>query len=98
MLTVEAQIDENGNVKILQPLSFSSPRRALVVILDEPAIAETDTEELTATEQEAEDRVWKDAVQRHADKFAELKAQAKLEVARGETIDAFDENGEFTLK
>ena len=43
MLTVEAVIDIAGNVKILQPISISKTRRALVVILDEPsdAIAET---------------------------------------------------------
>ena len=43
MLTVEAVIDIAGNVRILQPISISKTRRALVVILDEPsdAIAET---------------------------------------------------------
>ena len=43
MFTVEAVIDEEGNVKILQPVPFQGARRALLVILDEPAlfIAET---------------------------------------------------------
>lgn len=43
MLTVEAVIDVTGNVKILQPISIPNARRALVVILEEPAseIAET---------------------------------------------------------
>jgi hypothetical protein len=43
MLTVEAVIDASGNVKILQPVSIPSARRALVVILEEPAseISET---------------------------------------------------------
>jgi len=43
LTTVEAVIDEQGNVKILQPVSFQGARRALVVVLDEPAlpIAET---------------------------------------------------------
>jgi hypothetical protein len=43
MLTVEAVIDILGNVRILQPISISKTRRALVVILDEPVpeIAET---------------------------------------------------------
>ena len=43
MLTVEAVIDILGNVRILQPISISKTRRALVVILDEPsdAVAET---------------------------------------------------------
>jgi predicted DNA-binding antitoxin AbrB/MazE fold protein len=43
MFTVEAVIDENGNVKILQPVPLQGARRALLVVLDEPArsIAET---------------------------------------------------------
>ncbi len=43
MLALEAVIDESGNVKILQPISMPEARRALVVVLDEPAspIAET---------------------------------------------------------
>ena len=43
MFTVEAVIDEQGNVKILQPVPLQGARRALVVVLDEPAfsIAET---------------------------------------------------------
>jgi len=43
MLTVEALIDESGNVRILQPVMIKSTRRALLIILDEPAhaIAET---------------------------------------------------------
>ena len=43
MFTVEAVIDEAGNIKILQPISLQGARRALLVILDEPAlnIAET---------------------------------------------------------
>jgi len=43
MLTVEAMIDRAGNVKILQPVALQGARRALLVILDEPApvIAET---------------------------------------------------------
>ena len=45
MFTVEAVIDEDGNVKILQPIPHqgTGARRALLVILDEPArtVAET---------------------------------------------------------
>ena len=43
MFTVEAVIDEQGNVKILQPVPLQGARRALVIVLDEPAllIAET---------------------------------------------------------
>ena len=43
MFTVEAMIYEDGNVKILQPVPLQGARRALLVILDEPAriVAET---------------------------------------------------------
>jgi len=43
MLTVEAMIDENGNVKILQPVPLQGARRALLVILDESAITAAET-------------------------------------------------------
>jgi hypothetical protein len=43
MFTVEAMIDEEGNVKILQPIPLQGARRALLIVLDEPArtVAET---------------------------------------------------------
>jgi hypothetical protein len=43
MLTVEAIIDEKGNVKILQPVLLQGARRALVVVLDEPALKVAET-------------------------------------------------------
>jgi hypothetical protein len=39
--TVEAIIDENGHVSLLEPVHPSSARRALVTILEEDPIAET---------------------------------------------------------
>jgi hypothetical protein len=41
--TVEAVIDEQGNVKILQPVSLQGTHRALVVVLDEPALPVAET-------------------------------------------------------
>lgn len=43
LVTVEAVIDEQGNVRILQPVSIPTPRRALVVVLEEaaPEVSET---------------------------------------------------------
>jgi predicted DNA-binding antitoxin AbrB/MazE fold protein len=38
LFTVKAIIDEKGIVKILQPVPLQGTRRALVVILDEPAL------------------------------------------------------------
>lgn len=43
MFTVEAVIDEQGNVKILQPVPLQGARRALVVVLDEPALPVAET-------------------------------------------------------
>ena len=39
--TVEAIIDEEGRVSLLEPVHPSSARRALVTILDEDPVAET---------------------------------------------------------
>jgi hypothetical protein len=42
--TVEAVIDEQGNVKLLEPVRLGVPRRALVTILDEkPATRASET-------------------------------------------------------
>lgn len=37
--TVEAEIDEHGNVRLLEPIQLPSPRRALVTILEGRAAA-----------------------------------------------------------
>ncbi len=34
--TIEAVIDEQGNVRLLEPVELGTAKRALVVILDEP--------------------------------------------------------------
>lgn len=41
--TVEAKIDRNGNVQLLQKIKLKFPRRVLVTILDEPAIQVAET-------------------------------------------------------
>ena len=38
--TVEAVIDEHGNVRLLEPVRLSAPQRALVTVLAEPPAAE----------------------------------------------------------
>ncbi len=43
--TLEATIDENGSVSLLEPIHLSAPRRALVTILEQPA---PDTQKLAA--------------------------------------------------
>ncbi len=37
--TVEAVIDEDGNVRLLEPVHLPVARRALVTILEEPSVA-----------------------------------------------------------
>ena len=34
--TIEAVIDEQGNVRLLEPVDLAAPRRALVTVLEEP--------------------------------------------------------------
>jgi hypothetical protein len=42
--TIEATIDEQGNVKLLEPVRLTSTRRALVTILEDvPAISVSET-------------------------------------------------------
>lgn len=37
--TIEGVLEVDGSVRLLQPIQLSSPRRALVMILDEPSEA-----------------------------------------------------------
>lgn len=41
--TLEATIDENGNVKLLKKIKLKAPSRVLVTILDEPVIPIAET-------------------------------------------------------
>ncbi|HEX9138091.1 MAG TPA: hypothetical protein VF905_14300 [Nitrospirota bacterium] len=41
--TVEAVVDDQGKVKLLEPVPLGSTRRALVVILDEPGVGDNET-------------------------------------------------------
>ncbi|GIV80340.1 MAG: hypothetical protein KatS3mg050_4734 [Litorilinea sp.] len=36
--TVEAIIDEQNNIRLLESVELTGPRRAFVIILDEPAV------------------------------------------------------------
>jgi hypothetical protein len=40
--TIEAKIDEQGNVTLLEPVKLASTRRALVTIQEDAPIASTD--------------------------------------------------------
>jgi hypothetical protein len=41
--TIEAVVDNDGRVRLLQPVHLGSIRRALVVILDEPEVLDDET-------------------------------------------------------
>jgi hypothetical protein len=41
--TIEALIDENGSVSLLEPIHLPSPRRALVTILEPATTEKTET-------------------------------------------------------
>ena len=45
--TVEAVVDPNGHVRLLGELSVNEPRRALVTVLDEPALLADESELLS---------------------------------------------------
>jgi hypothetical protein len=53
--TVEAVLESDGRVRFLEPLDMAQPRRALVMILDEPA---EDAANLTALLSEAALEDW----------------------------------------
>ncbi len=42
--TVEAEIDANGNIRLLEPLPVTTPRRVLVTLLAESATSENGSE------------------------------------------------------
>ena len=43
--TVEAIIDQDGRVRLLEKVNLPSPRRALIIILEEPARGEAEVDE-----------------------------------------------------
>lgn len=45
--TVEAEIDTNGNIRLLEPLPVAAPRRVLVTLLEPSVIAANGTEAST---------------------------------------------------
>jgi hypothetical protein len=53
--TVEAVIDEDGRVRLLEPVALGTPRRALVTILNEHAQVQTAETALLSERALAED-------------------------------------------
>ena len=41
VITIEAIVERDGTVHLLQPIRLQAQRRAFVLILDEPAVSET---------------------------------------------------------
>jgi hypothetical protein len=61
--TIEAVIDEKGNVRLLEPVRLASSHRAVVVIFDEPSITLNETaflseESLKDWNRPEEDQAW----------------------------------------
>ena len=61
--TIEAIIDEQGNVQLLEPVHLPSSRRAFVVILDESSMTSNETaflseEALKDWNRPEEDQAW----------------------------------------
>ena len=43
MRTIEAVINEEGQIRLLEPIEKGRPRRAVVVVLDEAAVSSEET-------------------------------------------------------
>ena len=54
--TIEATIDEHGNVKLLEPVQLPSARRALVTILEDIPVASVNDTALLSEPALAKDR------------------------------------------
>ena len=55
-------------------------------------------EQLSDEELAAEDALWEASKNRHKDRFAALKAQAKADVKAKKAVPMFNERGEFTVE
>lgn len=60
----------------------------------------TDEQKDYGSEEElaAEDEAWNASLARHAQRFADMKAQAKADVRAQRTFPMFDEHGEFIVE
>lgn len=63
--TVEAVVDDQGKVRLLEPVKLGSSRRALVVILDEPAASDSETALLSEASLQDWNRAEEDAAWSH---------------------------------
>jgi hypothetical protein len=65
---IDAIVDEQGNVRLLKPVHLASPRRALVIIMEEPAVSVSETALLSETALAQDwDRPEEDAAWSHYD-------------------------------
>lgn len=63
--TIEAVIDKDGKIRLLEPVEVGPSRRALVVILDEPGIPTNETALLSEEALEDWNRPEEDAAWSH---------------------------------
>lgn len=62
---VEAVIDDQGTVRLLEPVNLGSNRRAFVIILDEPAVFSNETAVLSEASLQGWSRAEEDAAWSH---------------------------------
>jgi hypothetical protein len=63
--TLEAIIDDHGNVRLLEPVHFKSSHRAIVLILDEPETSVDETAVLSEAALQDWNRPEEDAAWSH---------------------------------
>ena len=65
MRTIEAVIDEKGQIRLLEPIEGGSQRRAIVVVLDEAGLSDEETAALSENALEDWNRPEEDSAWSH---------------------------------
>ena len=65
MRTIEAVIDEKGQIRLLEPIEGGSQRRAIVVVLDEAGLSDQETAALSENALEDWNRPEEDSAWSH---------------------------------
>jgi hypothetical protein len=82
--TLEAVVDERGQVRLAQPIKLPPGRSALVIILDEPAVGVSETALLSEQalaedwDRPAEDKAWSRLPHKVQDSPAKPTAKATI--------------------
>ena len=65
MRTIEAVIDEKGQIRLLEPIECGSQRRAIVVVLDESGLSDEETSAISENALEDWNRPEEDSAWSH---------------------------------